>query len=144
MKDRPRRISRRSANAVLAGVLAWPMGAGGAQLLPNAGTACAQLISIFKNFGGVSEIGLACIKSIGHEIVSPTQLAEAIMRDVQYDEKTLKMPNVLRERICDRVRVDFAENAVVNIDGWILSVTEVRLYSLLTLLAADDVYNMGN
>ena len=70
--------------------------------------------------------------------VPPKQVAGAIMRSVPCDQDALKSPEVLRQRICDCVRAEFARGAVVNIDGWILSVTEARLYALVTLVAAGD------
>ena len=40
-----------------------------------------------------------------------------------------------RQTVRGRIRRDFAEGRTVNLDGWILSVTEVRLWCLIHLLA---------
>jgi hypothetical protein len=43
-------------------------------------------------------------------------------------------PVVLRARVRDRIRQDFAESRIAIVDGWILSVTEARLCALVALL----------
>lgn len=39
----------------------------------------------------------------------------------------------LRRAITEQVREDFAQNRVVDVDGWVLSATEARLYGLAAL-----------
>jgi hypothetical protein len=40
--------------------------------------------------------------------------------------------------VLQRVRQDFVDGAIVNVDGWILSATEARLYGLVAL-AREEV-----
>jgi hypothetical protein len=45
-------------------------------------------------------------------------------------------PGVLRARVRDRVRQDFAESRTAIVDGWILSITEARLCALVALISS--------
>src|SRR5215471_10293547 len=104
MNDRSRRISRRSATAVIAGAIAWPVGAGQSVAEAAVRAAYGKLVSIFIYPKTVSEIGLACGKSIGNESVTPTHLTAAIVRAVDCDNDASTMPEALRHRISERVR----------------------------------------
>jgi hypothetical protein len=40
---------------------------------------------------------------------------------------------VLNDWIANQVRLDFGQGAVVSVDGWLLSLTEARVYALVAL-----------
>jgi len=128
-------ISRRSANALLAGALAWPCLGVGTQQISSHCTKVAQdaLISIFENSRSASEIGSMCLKSVMVGARTTEDLANAIIVATECDTEALKSMQTLRQRISNRVRNDFAEGAVINVEGWVLSVTEAHLYALAAL-----------
>ncbi len=45
----------------------------------------------------------------------------------------MKSKEAVRRRIANQVRLDFAQGAVVSVDGWLLSLTEARVYALVAL-----------
>jgi hypothetical protein len=40
---------------------------------------------------------------------------------------------VMNDWVANQVRLDFAQGAVVSIDGWLLSLTDARVYALVAL-----------
>jgi hypothetical protein len=56
-----------------------------------------------------------------------------ILADALCETDPIKSPETMRRRIANRVRRDFAEGAIVDVDGWLLSVTEARVYALISL-----------
>ena len=40
----------------------------------------------------------------------------------------------LRDALADRIRQDFQHDRIVTVDGWVLSITETRLYALADLV----------
>ena len=140
MTGHPRRFTRRSINALVAGAAAWPCCQAGAQLMlaePNLPLQHA-LVSLFEDPRSACAIGVACLKSLPPAGNSPDGLASAISSTAGCNSETLTSRHATRRRIRDRVRSDFAEGAVLNVDGWILSVTEARLYALAALSAAQN------
>ena len=130
-------ISRRAANALLASGLAWACLGVGTQQMPSHCAKVAQdaLISIFENSRSAYEIGSMCLKSMMVGAKTTEDLANAIIVATECDKEALKSMQTLRQRISNRVRNDFAEGAVINVEGWVLSVTEAHLYALAALAA---------
>ena len=130
-------INRRAANALLASGLAWAcLGVGTQQMSRHCATVAQDaLISIFENSRSASEIGSMCLKSMTVGAKTTEDLANAIIVAAECDKESLKSIHTLRQRISIRVRNDFAEGAVINVEGWVLSVTEARLYALAALAA---------
>ena len=137
MNDRSRTLSRRSASAVLAGAIAWPCLGAAAQLVPSQTTKVAHdlLLSIFEDPKSACEIGAECLKLLGDEPNTPDHLVNAIVGAPECDHVTLRDAQALRQHISNRIYRDFSEGTVVNAEGWVLSVTEARLYALAALVA---------
>ncbi len=70
---------------------------------------------------------------------SAEQLANAILVAAEIDSQAPKTTQVIRDRISNRVRKDFAEEAVISVDGWVLSLTEARLYALAALSVETSI-----
>ena len=143
MKDHPRHLSRRSVNAFLAGAAAWPCKVAALQLAPNQPAHPKSLhyifLSLFENLRSAYAIGTACLKSLPPNQCSLQQLTNAILAAAECDTETVKAKQALRHCIANRVRDDFAEGAVVSIEGWLLSQTEARLYALIVLSVRSKV-----
>jgi hypothetical protein len=137
MSCRPRRLSRRFVNGFLAGAIAWPVG--GPVLLPGSKQPDLQeslqhlLLTIFSNFRSGCAIGTACLKSLPNGESTGRQLSNKIIAHALRDTNTMKSKEAVRRRIANQVRLDFAQGAVVSVDGWLLSLTEARVYALVAL-----------
>ena len=59
------------------------------------------------------------------------QLSNKIIAQALCDAETMKSKEAVRRRIANQVRLDFAHGAVVSVDGWLLSLTEARVYALV-------------
>jgi hypothetical protein len=143
MTNHPRNLSRRSINAFLAGAAAWLCN--GATLLsaPNqpdyAKSLPHILLSLFENPRSAYAIGTACLKSLPPNQSSPQQLTNAIIAAAESDTEAMTTKQAIRQRIANRVCNDFSEGAVVNVEGWLLSLTEARLYALAALSAKSMI-----
>jgi hypothetical protein len=62
-----------------------------------------------------------------------------ILTAAECDTETTKTKQAVRRRIANPVRHDFVEGAVVSIEGWLLSLTEARLYALIVLSVRSKV-----
>jgi hypothetical protein len=136
MTDRPGGLSRRSVNAFLASAVVWPCNRAGSQLAPNQPeplTPQHMLLSLFGNPRSASEIGAACLKSLPPDQNSRQQLTNTILGAAGCDIETMKARQAVKRRIANQVRYDFAEGIVISVDGWLLSLTEARLYALVAL-----------
>ncbi len=137
MMHHPRCWSRRSVNMLLAGAAAWSCD-GTAWQLPSSQFSDQKslqliLLSLFENCRSAYAIGLACLKALPPNPSALQQLVNVMIASADCTAGVTKTKDVVRRCIDDRVRHDFAEGAVVNIDGWLLSSTEARLYALVAL-----------
>ena len=143
MTHLPRDFSRRSVNALLAGAATWPCYGAAVQLAPNqlGDPKSLQhiLLSLFENPRSSYAIGAACLRSLPPNQSSLEQLTNAIITAAECDPETMKSKQAVRRHIANRVRHDFAEGAVVNIEGWLLSLTEARLYAMVALSLKSTV-----
>ena len=143
MTDRLRLLSRRSVNAFLAGAAVWPCNMAALQLAPNQAdhpkSLQYMLISLFENPRSAYAIGTACLKSLPPNQCSLQQLTNAILAAAECDTETMKTKQAVRHCVANRVRDDFAEGAVVSIEGWLLSQTEARLYALVALSVKSTI-----
>jgi len=143
MMDHPHRLSRRSVTASLAGAAVWPCNEAVSQLAlkqPDHPTSLQHtLLSLFENPRSAYAIGAACLKSLPRNQSSLQQLTNAIVAASACDTEPMTTTQAVRHRITARVRQDFAEDAVVSIEGWLLSLTEARLYALVALSVREMV-----
>jgi hypothetical protein len=137
MTDHLRHLSRRSVNAFLAGAAVWPCNMAALQLAANKPDPPKSLqhilLSLFENPRSAYAIGTACLKSLPPNQSSLQQLTNTFLAAAECDTGTMKTKQAVRQRIANRVRDDFAEGTVVSIEGWLLSLTEARLYALVAL-----------
>jgi hypothetical protein len=91
------------------------------------------LVGLFKNRERAYGLGIACLNALPPHENSPEQLTNAIFGAAAYNSETMTTKQQIRECIAGRVHQDFANGAVVNVQGWILSQLEARLYALVAL-----------
>jgi hypothetical protein len=129
MNKRPRPLTRRSVNALLAGAIAWPASGTVPVLVPKQpdpqGSLQRLLASMFRSRRGQYAIGRACLNSLPKEENTEREIWNKILADALCETETIKSKEALRRRIANQVRRDFATGA--------LSVTEARVYALISL-----------
>jgi hypothetical protein len=137
----PRHLNRRSVNAFFLSAAAWICGGAALPLTPTqldyAESLQHILVSLFENPRSACVIGAACLKSLPPNESSPQQLTNAILASAECATKAMVTKEAFRQHIANRVRDDFADGAIVNINGWFLSLTETRLYALVALSAKE-------
>lgn len=128
-------VGRRRALAMsLAAAVFWPAGRA-VPLSPSSSVgdlARRLLVSVLGDADQAWTIGDAYLRKVPEER-STKLLLRAI---VQPPSTTPHFPadfGRLTRVVRQRVRQDFVDGAIVNVDGWILSVTEARLYGLAAL-----------
>ena len=126
-------ISRRWLFAALAGAAAW-----GCSRAVRARLVCRQdwrqvLTALFANPRGAVAIGSACLKALPPHQRSAGALTVAIAEAAGCDRDAIVGGEPLRARLAERVRKEFADGEVLNVEGWLLSPTEARLYALAAL-----------
>lgn len=82
-------------------------------------------------------IGVACLESLPAAEASPEILASLIMQDAVSQVGALASSTMVRQLVRAQIQRDFRAGAVTNVDGWMLSLTETRLYALSSLLAHE-------
>jgi hypothetical protein len=131
----PARLSRR--DVVAAGPLAAAAGvpficsALPAGICPEAEEA---LLAVFKDSSGPSQIGSAVL-DLAPDMRDRAQLLGELLRDLRIDtESVLQLERTeIANRLAQRVRDDFAARNTVMLDGWLVSLTELRLCALAAL-----------
>ena len=94
----------------------------------------ARLVALFHATDSARVVGLALVERSDLER-SRERLVSAIAGDLGADPSRIGEATEaeLREMLAARVRQDFAEDAVVDLRGWVVSRTEARLYRLVAL-----------
>jgi hypothetical protein len=133
MTDHPRRLSRRTVNALLASAVAWPRSAAVEPALRHPKSLQSEFLSLFGNPKNAHAIGALCLKSLPLDQSSPQQLMDAVLAAAACDTETMKTNQAVGRRIANQVRREFARGTVIRVDGWLLSLTEARLYALVAL-----------
>ena len=98
--------------------------------------ACQTALSALDDPGRAAGLGRACLAALPVRPTSADQLARTILGD---DATNRGMPDLdpaaTRVSLRARIRREFAQGAVIGADGWILSLTEARLYALAAMVA---------
>ena len=97
----------------------------------------SQLIVLCSNLRCPRTIGQACLVALPAAEGKPLFLARTILSDVMPVGGKHQSPDMFSLALKDRSRADFREGRVVTVDGWILSLTETRVYALIALLHAS-------
>jgi hypothetical protein len=95
----------------------------------------ARLAGAFHNRGSASVVGRRYLDARGGP-PSVTRLADDVAAAVRGGRPAIvdADDDGLHELLADAVRSDFRSDRVVDVDGWILSATEARLYALTALV----------
>jgi hypothetical protein len=78
-------------------------------------------------------IGKACLKALPAVEASQGCLMRAIFGDTRDAGDDCLSASVLVQSIRQRSRDDFRDGRIVTVDGWMLSLTETRVYALAAL-----------
>ena len=79
----------------------------------------------------------ACLRGLPATEASPEHLALLILAGLSSAGEDLNSAIGLRLAIRDQIRRDFSTGKIANVDGWMLSVTETRIYALTALIANE-------
>jgi hypothetical protein len=136
----PARLSRRDA---LAGGILSAIAVSGAGRVA-AGTAASTtpdgslLYTLFPDLRNVRTLSRACLRSFP-TTASADQLYAWIVPAGRSDAENVMTIAELRRSIRQRVRRDFDVDDTVQIDGWVLSITELRMYALAALITPATI-----
>lgn len=137
MTDQSRRLSRRVVVGFLASAAVWPVVPPMVSLQTSLSTSLqCMLLSFFGNLRGVRKIGVTCLNSLPHGESTLQRLTKEVSAVTLKNTKTIKSKDEMRLRIVDQVRHDFAQGAIIEVDGWLLSLTEARVYALVSLASS--------
>jgi hypothetical protein len=81
-------------------------------------------------------IGMACLRALPATEASSAVLVSLIAQCAAPQLRDLTSV-AARRLVREQSRRDFRNGAVMSVDGWILSLTETRVYALTTLLAHE-------
>jgi len=99
-------------------------------------TPSRRLAETFEPGGSAAAIGQAALDA-GLVEADAVSLAEHVLDDLGLEAREVEWidRDMLRARVAECIRADFAQIAVMDLDGWILSRTEVRLCALAAMMA---------
>lgn len=125
-------FTRRRALALLVSACAW-LGGLGTRGVSGIGSADAAplaspLAMLFTDPRSAQAIGAAYLRTIDGAEVPSERMRRAILGDGPTADAA-----ELKRAIAVQIRRDFAEGAIVMVDGWMLSRTEARLCGLAAL-----------
>ena len=130
-------LSRRNLITTLIGA-AWLSGrtspaASPEYLTPNL-SACDNLVKLCSDLRCAGPIGKACLRALPETEMSLERLAPLILIEVSSNNRDLSSVIGLRQAVREQTRYDFRDEKILNVDGWILSLTESRVYAMAALL----------
>jgi hypothetical protein len=117
---------------ISAGLAAVAAGLGWKMYSDHSGEILAEDLSgVFRTHHSyavsVGQSYLACTpQEADHQVLSSLLLSDGA---AEFSKK----PAALRAYIRDRIRQDFAEGRITEVDGWVLSITEARLCAITTV-----------
>jgi hypothetical protein len=91
------------------------------------------LAALFSELCHSRTIGNACLAALPATENSRDALTEAILGDMREGGRNYSSAQALARSIRERSRNDFRDGRVVSVDGWMLSLTETRVYALAAL-----------
>jgi len=89
-----------------------------------------MLTSLSSEWLCIHDIAAACVRVLPGEEISPPALMLAILGRTSICLAEWMTAATVRQIIAKRIHVDFLRHDTVCADGWILSMTEARLYAL--------------
>ena len=132
----PARWSRRDALAcgILGAIAASGAGRVAASTIPDG----SLLYALFPDLRHARALSRACLRFFPSTVSADRLYAWIVPADRPDTENVAKIAE-LRCSIRQRVRRDFAVDDTVQVDGWVLSITELRLYALGALIAPATI-----
>lgn len=94
-----------------------------------------ELITLCTYLRCPRTIGSACLLALSTTGKTQLSLPQTILADVRPTVGIHRSSVVFAQAIIERSRTDFRDGRVVTVGGWVLSLTETRVYALATLLA---------
>lgn len=98
----------------------------------------SSLIALCSELGCPRSIGSACLLALPPSERGLAFLSTAFLLHDRVPGEADSSLRSLARRIRERSRADFQEGKVLPVNGWILALTEVRLYGLATLITETD------
>jgi hypothetical protein len=80
-------------------------------------------------------LGEACLEALPAIEYSEASLTRAIIGEMRAAGRDCSSARALAQAIRERSRDDFRDGRIATVDGWMLSLTETRVYALAALLA---------
>lgn len=137
----PRTISRRSLVATAISGTVASLGECLSFLPTDAGRPySSELVALCSRLPCPQTIGNACLLALVASERTRSCLERAILADVKLARRSHSAIDLLGHAIGERSRTDFRNGRVVTVDGWVLSLTETRVYALAALLAEVHVH----
>ena len=97
------------------------------------------LAELCAALGYPETIGKACLAALPATEASQASLARAILGDARSAGKAGAPARTLAQAVREQSRDDFRDGRIVTVDGWMLSLTETRVYALAALLPQQRV-----
>jgi hypothetical protein len=88
------------------------------------------LVALLWETPAARAIAESSVRAVPDEQVSPLGLMRAILGPTSLPVVACMTAPAIRRVIVERIQGDFLRNHIASIDGWILSMTEARLYAL--------------
>ncbi len=134
MNDCPQGLSRRFACGLLAGVIVYPtLYCTTPRQTHNAASLIKKITSLFSDRRNVNTIGAACLNALPFAERKLPALAAELCLVTSYNALAGMSKDAVRRQILDQVCRDFAQGHVINVNGWLLALTEARVYALVSL-----------
>jgi hypothetical protein len=102
-----------------------------------------MLAGLYADLACPPQMGRACLQALPESERAPEYLARTILEDPAPLCSGYASPRGLRYLIREKSRVDFDRGRIVDVEGWILSLTETRVYAFGSLLAKNARHASG-
>jgi hypothetical protein len=124
---------RMVAGGTVFGLFAW-IGTRSIRPRDSALEAEAAILTMLRHQASASHIGRLALAS-WPEMRNRTGLLSQMLNDLQLDvtEAARATTNELGKRLSQRIEMDFSVGRTVRLDGWLLSLAEVRFCALAAL-----------
>jgi hypothetical protein len=133
-------LSRRNLITATIGAGAVWLGGRGSLL-----AACSDRAGSMSRYGALTAVSSdlrcpeairqACLRALPAIEASPGYLARLILADMSSAGRDCTSATALRHSVREQSRDDFRDGRIVTVDGWMLSLTETRVYALAALYA---------
>ena len=98
-------------------------------------SAAERLVGLFSHRASAEAVGSAYLARVPSE-AAVGRLVSMIVAELPDGRRTVieASDDELRAILLERVRTDFEQDRIVDVEGWVLSPTEARLYALASLV----------